>query len=187
MLNNIVSILDTGVAGGAGDYESIATVTVGSGGSSSISFSSIPSTYKHLQLRIIARQAGTSATGAFAGLRFNSDAGNNYAVHELKGDGSSAGAANWTSIDMNYLQRVTSASQQSNNFGALVVDILDYANTNKYKTVRTLGGFDDNGSGRVSLTSGLWQSTSAISTITLPTDTGNYQQYSHFALYGVKG
>lgn len=33
------------------DYDSIATTTVGAGGAASITFSSIPSTYQHLQIR----------------------------------------------------------------------------------------------------------------------------------------
>ena len=75
-------------------YESIATVTVGSGGSSSIDFTSIPSTYTHLQLRMTARctaQSGGNPTNVY--LRFNSDSGSNYAWHQLAGNGSAASAA----------------------------------------------------------------------------------------------
>jgi hypothetical protein len=65
---------------------------------------------------------------------------------------------------------------------------LDYANTNKYKTTRSIGGNDNNGSGFVSLISGLWLSTSAISNIEIiPLNGTLWTQYSHFALYGIKG
>ena len=73
MLNNIVALLGNGAAAGGGtSYESIATVTVGAGGSSSISFTSIPSTYKHLQIRAITRDTGTSYINNLAGY-FNTD------------------------------------------------------------------------------------------------------------------
>ena len=83
---------------------------------------------------------------------------------------------------------ITTANSGANMFGSGVIDILDYANTNKYKTVRTLSGDDKNGSGYVVFGSGLWQNTNAVSTITL-TNHGatNFQQYSSFALYGIKG
>ena len=72
-------------------------------------------------------------------------------------------------------------------FGSYVIDINDYTSTAKYKTVKTLGGFDANGSGAYAFMSTLWQSATAISTITLTTDGGNFAQYSQFALYGIRG
>ena len=164
-------------------YESIATVTVGSGGSSSISFTSIPATYTHLQIRGF---FSPSVTGAYTSLRFNSDTGANYTIHKLSGNGSAASAAN-------YISRTDTAFNDDSNgttsiFGAVVCDILDYANTSKYKTQRSLYGVDLNGSGTIFLTSGLWQSTTAISTITIAaTSSGLFNQYSSFALYGIKG
>jgi hypothetical protein len=78
------------------------------------------------------------------------------------------------------------AAGYTNMFGAGVIDILDYANTNKYKTSRLLGGEDLNGSGRVYLMSSNWQKTTAITQIDLSFETGNCMQYSQFALYGIK-
>jgi hypothetical protein len=72
-------------------------------------------------------------------------------------------------------------------FGAGVIDILDYANTSKYKTIRTLSGWDKNGGGNVGLSSGLWLSTSAISSIVIGSQTGNLVTNTQFALYGIKG
>jgi hypothetical protein len=67
------------------------------------------------------------------------------------------------------------------------MDIVDYTNTNKYKTSRAFAGFDANGSGMLAVTSGLWMSTTAINSITFTSDaSGNFAQYSSFALYGVK-
>jgi hypothetical protein len=64
---------------------------------------------------------------------------------------------------------------------------LDYTNTNKNKVYRTLGGFDANGSGEQGLFSGLWMSTSAITSIDLITNSGSWTSSSSFALYGIKG
>jgi hypothetical protein len=170
------------------DYESIATVTVGSGGASSITFSSIPSTYTHLQIRGIYRSNYAGLADNLA-VRFNSDTGANYAEHIVRGDGSIVtvyGDPNMTFWIATFDQPAATAG--ANVFGVDVIDILDYANTNKYKTARNLSGRDNNGDGGVSLSSGLWQSTSAISTILLYPRYGTLmQQYSSFALYGIKG
>ena len=180
MLNNIVSILDTGAAGGVGDYESIATVTVGGSGLTTATFSSIPSTYKHLQVRIT--NLTNSATNDVR-MRFNSDTGSNYVWHQLQGNGASASAA--TNTSQTYIAAGLTGS--STNPATTIVDILDYTNTNKYTTARILGGYDANGSGYVFLWSGLWQNTNAISTIEFSCSAVDFNQYSHFALYGVKG
>ena len=158
-------------------FESIATVTVGSGGASSSSFTSIPSTYKHLQIRWISRSSGSAYNPT---VQFNSDAGSNYAMHYLSGNGSSASAGNI--INTNNIL-LGSINNTANIFAAGVIDILDYADTNKFKTLRELQGADYNGSGTIDLWSGLWRSTAAISTINL-----NFAstQYSSFALYGIK-
>lgn len=161
----------------AGDFDSIATTTVGAGGASTITFSSIPSTYTHLQIRGFANSGGG---GTATNLTFNSDSGTNYAYHFLLGDGANASSGAVTSVS----QITFNSSNASNYFSGQIIDILDYANTNKYKTVRILNGFDANGSGAVALRSGLWQSTSAITTITITTTL--FPQYSSLALYGIK-
>jgi hypothetical protein len=82
----------------------------------------------------------------------------------------------------------TGATATSNIFGVGVVDILDYANTNKYKTLRALSADDRNGAGLMVVNSGNWLSFSAVSTITIVTNsTANFAQHSQFALYGIRG
>lgn len=175
----------------SGAYDSIATTTVGAGGASSITFSSIPSTYTHLQIRGISR-INTAATGAsFNLLSFNGDTtAGNYYMHGMYGDGSSTGAFGYPgqSGEGFYQGESTRNSLTSGIFAANVHDILDYANTSKYKTIRTLNGWDANGSGELYFSSGLWMSTSAITSITInPVATKAFVQYSSFALYGIKG
>lgn len=188
MLNNVVSIF-SGVAAAAGDYESIATVSVGAGGASTVTFSGIPSTYSHLQIRGIARDAtgGGTGTDVFV-MRFNSDSGANYTSnHVLFGNGSSASAAaSGTSQTGGFITNFPASGETSNAFGVFVADVLDYANTNKNKTVRGLGGYDGNNtSGIVTFRSFAWMNTNAVTSITF-SYFGNFAQYSHFALYGIK-
>jgi len=168
-------------------YESIATVTVGAGGSSTVTFSSIPSTFKHLQIRGLARVTGSVVQNGTK-VQFNSDTGANYTYHTLYGTGSSAIAYGEANTNQSFMDKFAGASASSNVFGAIVCDVLDYLDTNKYKTSRSLGGVDNNGSGVIHLTSGVWRNTNAITSITLsPFDGFSYVQYSHFALYGIKG
>ena len=174
-----------------GDYESIQTVTVGSGGSSSINFTSIPSTYKHLQIRGLARaiNGGGSNTWGLDAI-FNSDSGSAYtSSHGLYGTGATAAAtASATSQTKGTITNYPMSSATTNAFGIFVADILDYTNTNKYKTLRGLGGYDGNDTnGIVILRSFAWMNTSAITSITLTGGSGaDFAQYSTFALYGVK-
>jgi hypothetical protein len=165
-------------------YESIATITVGSGGSATVTFSSIPSTYTHLQIRCISKDSRSNPNTAMS-VRFNNDSGANYSTHDLTGDGGSASASAGSSTTEFGIGN-TSGGSNANIFGAQIVDILDYANTNKFKTVRTLGGHDQNGSGYLGLFSGNWRSATAINSITIIPLVANIQQYSSFALYGIK-
>lgn len=171
-------------------YESIQTVT-GAGTPSSITFSSIPSTYKHLQLRISGQTSRGTYGNDVMSMRINGDTGANYAYHLLTGDGSSAGsggASSQTSIYLSYKLGTTTSGAT----GTYIIDIYDYSNTSKYKTIRNLAGVDINGlisgyGGEVELSSGLWQSSSAINSITFFGTNANFTAASSFALYGIKG
>ena len=171
-------------------YESIATTTLGSN-TSSVTFSSIPSTYTHLQIRWIARDSGTSNNFRAIKLQFNSDTGSNYSQHILFADGSSATAYSAVSDDSAGTDGVAGvipdSAKLASSFAVGVWDILDYANTSKYKTARLLVGCDLNGSGRISLSSGLWMNTNAITSLTITDNNDSFVQYSQFALYGIKG
>ena len=184
MLNNIAAFHPAAAA--LNSYESIQTYTIGAGGATDVTFSIIPSTYKHLQIRAISRTSFASYPDA-GKMQFNGDTGNNYAWHRLSGDGSTATAGGENTKSYMSLMDEAYAGNTSGIFTAEVIDILDYANTSKYKTSRALGGLDANGSGSVRLHSGLWQSTSAITSIKLFPSNGNYVQYTQFALYGIKG
>jgi hypothetical protein len=170
-----------------GSYDALATYTVPSGGVSSITFAGLPTggQYTHLQIRYTARST-RAATDTQVNMRFN-DATSTYPAHIVYGDGSGAYASAYTSNSFIQMNDIPAANATSGIFNATIVDILDYANTNKYKTVRSLIGRDLNGSGLILLHSGLYQSTTAISSINIYPAADNFAQYSQFALYGVKG
>jgi hypothetical protein len=192
MLGNIVAgTFSTGAPPAPpNSYESIATVTVGSGGSSTISFTSIPSTYKHLQVRYNARAGRANDATGYMWLQVNTVFGDRY--HVLNGNGSAANALGAVpAFDSGQFLNAPGTSAAANIFGAGVIDFLDYGSTTKNKTIRALSGVDCNGSGYIGLSSYLYgAATTAISSITIGSVDSNVgallQQHSHFALYGIK-
>jgi hypothetical protein len=163
-------------------YESIATYTVGSTAQSTITFSSIPSTYKHLQLRA----SHKSSNPVWATMNLNSDSTtSNYASHRFEGTDNQVIAESFTSSQQNKVFTTYPF------FGASVMDFLDYQNTNKYKTVKGLHGWVGDGvggsNGEVNFMSLIWMNTSAINSISINLSGQTFQQYSHFALYGIRG
>jgi hypothetical protein len=175
------------------DFESIATVTVGGGGAASAEFTSIPATYTHLQIRGINQSNRATYSRDEFQMTVNSDTGANYSWHNLIGTGSAAGSGNGASASY-ILGQDCVGTGNGNWWGSFVLDILDYKNTNKYKTVRYIAGLDTNDAGvsgfngAVSLGSGNWRNTNAITSIKfIPTSGTLWNQYSSFALYGIKG
>ena len=167
-----------------GAYDALATITVGSTSVSSVEFVGIPSGYKHLQIRGIGISAGSGSFSASMQVGNGSlDTSANYSYHLIRGDGSSVSATGGANTTEFYIGSGAIATNVATGF---IADILDYANVNKYKTLRSLGGSDANGSGYVGLFSGNWRSLSAITNIKIASNTGNLTQYSQFALYGVK-
>lgn len=166
-------------------YFPIQTTTLAAN-ASTIVFSSIPQTYTHLQLR---GSVATSA-GAYIGVTFNGvTTGSFYDGHHLSAQGTSASSGAYTSRNDIPLQSSNTSSTAS-AFGGLIIDILDYTNTNKNKTVKSLSGFvsDGSGTGYSYLESGLWRNTAAITSITLvPGSSHTMTANTSFTLYGIKG
>lgn len=171
-----------------GNYESIATQTVGSGGAASVTFSDIPQTYTHLEIRGISR---LTAAAAYPIIRPNNDSNAaNFTLHQTYGNGSAVNqyATGTGTLGGAYVWYGATSGEGANVFGPGIISILDYRDTNKYKTLVGISGFDNNGSttGYVFRASSLWLNTSAITSITIAAQTGNLAQYSRFALYGIK-
>ena len=164
-------------------FESIATVALTSA-SGTITFSSIPSTYKHLQIRLVG--ASTNGTVADAYIRFNSDSGANYFCHQMRGNSTTVQSFSYTSQTQMVI--TSNTGQSSTLFNAAICDILDYSSTAKNKTIRSLNGYSINtAGGEPILWSGAWNSTAAVSRIDITLSGGTFYANSHFALYGIKG
>jgi hypothetical protein len=162
-----------------GSYDSLASITVGATAQASITFSNIPQTYTHLELRCLSKN---TAAGGDSYIRINSNTQANYR-HQFYGDGSSATGS---SASGEAYILFTAGSGGTSTFGADIISILDYTNTNKNKTVCTLSGRDLNGSGVVGINSALFTITAAVSDITLTSAGTSFATNSSFALYGVK-
>jgi hypothetical protein len=182
----ILGIIDSQKSGHLynNSYTSIASTLVGAGGGN-VTFSSIPSTYTHLQIRFSGRSLYSAANDSIL-VRYNGDSGTNYVIHRLYGDGSAAGSQGFTSQTYVIAGDMPAATSSSSlTTGVSVIDILDYANTNKCKTTRVLAGRDENGLGYAWFNSALWQNTGAITSIQVLGANGTLAQNSIVALYGV--
>lgn len=169
----------------SGAYDSIATA-VGTGSSGTITFSSIPQTYTHLQIRYIARDTNSGTADNPINMQFNGDSNTgNYKTHRLYGNGTSAAADSYT---LSIAGSGVSNNNTNTFYAAGVIDVLDYANTSKNTTVRSLSGWDSNGSGIAWMISELWVNTSAVSSLSFSFFSGgNFGTNTQFALYGIKG
>jgi hypothetical protein len=169
----------------------ITSVTVGAGGASNINFGSIPQTFTHLQIRVFGRTDYDRGAGNLVPVsiycNFNSDTATNYSWHVLAADGASTTSQNGTNTSGIHIgtSSIPAFRAPASVFGSFIVDILDYANTSKFKTVRTLGGVDQNGSGATTLDSGNWRSTAAINLLSFTAD-GNFVAGSRADLYGIQ-
>jgi hypothetical protein len=169
-------------------FQSIATAT-GNGSSSSITFSSIPSTYTHLQVRGICRSSGA---GGQLYIRLNGNAGTNYSYHQFFGDGTGVSAnVTGSSSTVIYYADWPASTQPANCYLAQIIDVIDYTSTSKNKTVRILAGYDNNGDitsqyGRSVMASGAFYNTSAITSLSIVANAA-FDTTSTFALYGIKG
>ena len=185
----ILAVAGAGGGGGVPAYDLLET-TVLSSNASSITFSSLGSysDYKHLQLRMVARANDAAISTRDCLIRFNGDTSAIYTYHTVLGNGSSTdiqSAVNGTSANLRTLVPLTGTTADS--WGAAIIDILDFSSTNKNTTLRALHGVHTvNSLTRVNLTSGLWASTAAITSIELRLVTYQFIAGTRISLYGVK-
>lgn len=172
-----------GSSGGGGDtsaYQSIASYSLTSAGT--VTFASIPQTFTHLQIRAYGRNESTSNT---IKMNYNSDTtASNYYARATFGGGSASG---WSQNHpwANYWIETNSTG---NYMATMVIDIFDYTNTSKAKIAQTLGGFALSADGYSWYQTTTWNNTAAISNIafTAQGSSANFEQYTRFALYGIK-
>ena len=190
----LLGILNSQAAGGGAvaAYDHLETQVLSSS-ASSVTFTGLDSysDYKHLQIRIAAQQSFTGFPYQVTRFRINNDTNRNYAHHDLKADGGSLGTQSIG--DTLYIQLPPQpGSQDGNVYGAMVVDILDFSSTTKNTTVRALGGgYFASNQRIINLSSGLHDSTSAVTSFTHyvgdPIDNINWTAGSRWSLYGIRG
>lgn len=159
----------------ASTYTPIATQTLGST-STIITFSSIPSTYTDLVLVVACLDSGAGRTR----LRLNGDSGTNYSRINLIGNGTSA--ASYTGTSEAQFDLSVAAGTSSTSPTAQIISINNYANTTTNKTILSRYNL---ASGATEVMSGLYRSTSAITSVSYFTQ-GTMQIGTTATLYGIK-
>jgi hypothetical protein len=170
------------------DYESIASFTVTGTNAPHITFSDIPNTYRHLQIRGLVRtdRAGFVQNGC--SFQLNGDTGNNYNWNQAYvSNGSTLTSESYVNDPGLRLGELPSANAPTNVFGFVLLELYDYKNTNKYTTYQEIGGSDRNGNSFVGNNFGVWKNTAAVNSIKLFEGGSNWLVGSIFSLYGIKG
>jgi len=168
------------------DFELISTTLISSN-TASVTFdvSTFASTYKHLQVRILAKSNTTPNDSV--DLTFNNDTGTNYSYHSMYGNGSSAGAEAATSSPSCYSVATLATSADTNQFGMALIDIVDAFSTVKNKTIRVLKGTNLGSGSSLQLTSGSWRNTGVVTSVKLTARGSNFASGSRLSLYGLRG
>lgn len=175
------------------DFWNIDSVLVGSGGTSSISFTNIPQTYKNLQVRFVARSNASGTQGALI-MKLNNDSTNSSYGHGMSGWGGSntgtgSAGSNYNTAYSGYFiyYSLPFSSAGSTYFGTGIIDIADYASTNKRKTSRMLNGYHTDNYSQCAFQSQHLTTTTAVSSIVFTSDGGGFGEGTRFHLYGMLG
>jgi hypothetical protein len=175
-------------AGPFGAYDALATATL-SATTASVTFAGIPTGYKHLQIRAIAKNGAVTSGYDYVHATFNGDTSAVYSLINTYGSGTSVGVIGGSG-GLTYARvGILAQNGTTSIFGTSVVDILDYASSTKHKTVRSLAGHEANGNntdGVIYQYGAGWHSTSPITSITLVPANNSFVALSSFALFGVK-
>jgi hypothetical protein len=175
----IHGIIASSALGVSPAYESIASAS-GTGSSATITFSSIPSTYTSLQIRINGRSDALVDT-TYIQVQYNATAMT--AGHYLRGDGSTV-----TAGAVNVPMYIAGGNTTANIMGVGIINFQDYSSTSKYNTVGAITGAERNGeASRIYSNSGVWASNSAITSISFTAPSSNFTTSTIFSLYGIKG
>jgi hypothetical protein len=170
----------------ASTYELIASNTVGSGGVASVTFSSIPSTYTDLALKVSVRTDRTGANTDNVRVRLNGDTSSSYTVRALLASDSTVGNDLNTTTSGVFGYYTNTNNTTSSTFSSCELYIPNYTSSN-YKSISNESSANGTGSGYNSMTANLWANTAAITTILMyPQVASNFVEYSTFYLYGIK-
>jgi hypothetical protein len=180
-----------GAAGGgaAGAFDLLETTTLTSS-ASSVTFSGLGaySDYKHLQLRMVVRSASTQSGGTSDCLLTINGASSGYALHYLRGDGTSVSSNNSptrSNIEINNF--AVNGGGNTGVYSPAVMDFLDFSSSNKNTTLRTFFGSNVQNATYVQFVSGLLTSTAAMTSFNFSVNGNNLAAGSRFSIYGIKG
>jgi hypothetical protein len=164
----------------------IATVTLSSQ-ATNIDFTNIPQNYTHLQVRGVGNVIHTGLDYGDLSVNFNGDTGTNYTWTRMRGNSTNVGTdlqTTYASARAVYMCLTTSASSF---YGSTIIDLLDYSNASKYKTMYSIGGTDFNASGSgIGSTASIWANTNPITSIRFSSSNGDFRANTTLALYGIK-
>lgn len=158
-----------------------------------VTFSNIPQTFTHLQVICMTRISRTANDPSSNQLYFNNDTGSNYNYHGMYSEGNAVSPTSFgvASTSTMYIGTNASDGTAAGTFAPMIIDILDYKDTNKFKSCRAITGFSQNtttsGNRAMAIRSGLWRSTSAITSMSFTPNVNQYMAGSTFTLYGIKG
>jgi hypothetical protein len=170
-----------------GAYDLISTTILPSSQSSVVfDVSSFASTYRHLQIRAVARTTSSGTGNDEILLRFNSDSGNSYARRQMISQNGNFSSSSASGINYIRAAEVTRNGNSSNIFGSFILDIFEPFSTEKRTVVRSFAGTAGYTGTSIGLLSGLWNNTLAINEISLQPEANSFIAGSRFSIYGVK-
>lgn len=159
-------------------YDKIASTTVSGTSTNSVTLSSITGAYTDLVLII---NAGATATSCGLTYQLNGDSSSLYSVTALRGNGSAASSFRQTGADRVVVSNFS--EPPTTGGGVYIINFQNYSNTTTFKTSISRGNSAGFG---VDAFTGLYRSTSAITSVTILIAGGNYNSGSTFNLYGIK-
>jgi hypothetical protein len=166
-------------------YKLISSVTVGSGGTASINFTSIPQTYTDLIVKISGRTT-EAANFTTLVLTFNGNA-TSYSHRFIQGNNSVAASSQGLSVTSLNLGYINGSNSTASTFGNMEIYIPNYTSANnKSVSVDAIQEINSTNNSVLWLNAGLWAQTTSINQITLTPAGGNFAQYSTASLYGIK-
>lgn len=161
-------------------YIALATITLTST-DSEIIFSSIPATYRDLVV-VCNTRSTRAANNDFLLYQINGDTGSNYAWVLMFGPGSGSGGSLTNTLTVGVTDAQPAANRPAGEFGAARIQLMDYSQTNKQKTILTR---TDSASDVTSAGATRWANTNAINQIRLFMEFGSIASGSTFSLYGI--
>jgi hypothetical protein len=168
-------------------FKLIESITVGSGGSATIDFTSIPQTYTDLILKLSVRGTIAGSNEGGAQMIFNNSTASNYSFRNLRGAGSGtpgSGAATGVAY-IRVTNNHPTAGNTASTFCNSEVYIPNYTSSRAKSTSENNASENNNATAFIQLVAGLWNLTDAITRITLTSEATLFAQHSTAYLYGI--